>query len=112
MKPPRSFPLLAVLFAVVYTIAYVIAVWKNYALFTYHPVINEIRAGVQKPIDGPAMYWFGWMATAGIAAAGACLVACLVPERLSSRLWSGWSWIIPLGVLLIFAWLLRNYFLR
>ena len=112
MKPPRSFPLLAVLFAVVYTIAYVIAVWKNYALFTYHPAINEITLGVRKPFDGPAMYWYGWMATAGIAAFGACLLACMVPERLSSRVWSGWSWVIPLGVLLIFAWLLRNYFLR
>ena len=112
MKLPRSFSFLAVIFTVVYTVAYVIAVWKNYALFTYHPAINEIHAGVQKTIDGPAMYWYGWMATAGIAAAVACLIACIVPEHLAKRLWSGWSWVIPLCVLLVFAYLLRSYFLR
>ena len=112
MKLPRSFPFLTVLFAVVYTIAYVIAVWKNYALFTYHPAINEITLGVRKPFDGPAMYWYGWMATAGVVAFGACLIACLVPERVASRLWSGWSWVIPLCVLFVLAYLLRSYFLR
>ena len=110
MNSSRAF--LALVFTVVYAIAYVVAVWKNFALFTYHPAINEIHAGVQKPIDGPAMYWYGWMATAGIAAACACLIACLVPARFTERTWPGWSWAIPLCVLIVFTWLLRGYFLR
>ena len=68
-----------IVFTVVYALAYVIAVWKNYALFTYHPVTGALGLGVEKPKDGPAMYWFGWMATAGIVAIGACLIAWLVP---------------------------------
>jgi hypothetical protein len=112
MTPPRSFGLLAIVFAIVYTVAYAIAVWKNYALFTYHPALNEIGMGVEKARDGPAMYWYGWMATAAIAALGACLIAGLVPERMAKRLWSGWSWVVPLGALLFFAYLLRGYFLR
>jgi len=109
---PRTAVFLAIVFTVVYALAYVIAVWKNYALFTYHPATGALGLGVEKPQDGPAMYWFGWMATAGIAAIGACLIAWLVPERYAQRLGSGWSWIVPLGVLIFFANLLRGYFLR
>jgi len=112
MTPPRPFAFLAIVFTVVYTVAYAVAVSQNYALFTYHPVPGTIGMGVEKVQDGPAMYWYGWMATAAIAAFGACLVACVVPERLAKRVGSGWSWIVPLGVLLFFAYLLRGYFLR
>ena len=112
MTPPRSFPVFAIVFAVVYAVAYAICVEKNLALFTYHPAINEFGAGVQKAKEGPAMYWYGWMSTAGIAALLAGLVASRLPEQLTRRLRSGWSWIVPLGVMLFFCYLLRNYFLR
>ena len=112
MTPRRSFGFLAIVFTVVCAVAYAIAVWKNYALFTYHPVPGTIVMGVEKSHDGPAMYWYGWMSTAAIAALGACLIACLVPERLANRLSSGWAWVVPLGVLFFFAYLLRGYFLR
>ena len=103
----RAFP---IVFAVVYALAYALAVWKNYALFTYHPALNEFGIGVEKPKDGPAMYWYGWMATAGIAALAAGFVASLIPaaRRLSWAL----AWLVPLCAMLFFAWLLRGYFLR
>jgi hypothetical protein len=106
----RVFPVFAVVFAVVYTLTYSIAVWKNYALFTYHPAIYEWGWGVQKPKDGPAMYWYGWMASAAITAAAAGLVASLVPA--SRGLWRGLAWVVPLCAILFFAWMLRGYFLR
>ncbi len=111
MNTPRSFGFLAIVFTVVYTVVYVIAVGQNYALFTYHPVPGTISMGVVKPHDGPAMYWYGWIATGAIGALAACLIACLVPERLAKHVSSGWSWVVPVGVLLVFAYLLRNYFL-
>lgn len=112
MSSQRSTPFLAMIFSAAYAIAYVIAVWKNLALFTYHPAVNAIGLGVEKPADGPAMYWYGWMATAAIAAAGACLIAMLVPARYTNRAASAWAWFVPLVVLLFFAYLLRGYFLR
>ncbi|MDB5865659.1 MAG: hypothetical protein JWO70_3465 [Betaproteobacteria bacterium] len=112
MIRPRSVAFVAIVFAVVYAIAYVIAVWKNVPVFTYHPIAGTIGLGVEKPHDGPAMYWFGWMSTAAIAALAACLVASLVPERIARRLGSAWAWAVPVGVLLFFAYLLRGYFLR
>ena len=112
MSVPRSTGLLAIVFTVVYAVAYVVAVWKNYALFTYHPVPGTLAWGVEKPHDGPAMYWYGWMTTAAIAAALGCVIACLLPQRFASRVWAGWSWAAPIGVLLFFAYLLRGFFLR
>jgi hypothetical protein len=92
---------------------YVISVWKNYALFTYHPATNEIAWGVEKPKEGvPAMYWYGWLATSGIVAGAVALAACWLPQGLTRRLWSGWSWAAPVAVMVVFCYLLRGYFLR
>ena len=108
----RVFPVFAIVFAVVYAVTYALAVWKNYALFTYHPALNEFGFGVQKPKDGPAMYWYGWMANAAIAGSLAGLLACLMPDTAARRLWPGLAWLVPLCAMLFFAWLLRGYFLR
>jgi len=108
----RSLPSFAIIFAVAYCVVYLLAVWNNYALFTYHPVPGEFAWGVEKSRDGPAMYWYGWMSTAALGAFSACLMAWLIPERVIQRLWPDWSWAVPLCVLLLFAYLLRNYFLR
>jgi hypothetical protein len=108
----RVLPVFAIVFAVVYALIYTLAVWKNYALFTYHPALNEFGIGVQKPKDGPAMYWYGWMATGGISAAVAGLSACLIPASASRRLWPGLAWLVPLCAMVFFAWMLRGYFVR
>ncbi|MDB5809066.1 MAG: hypothetical protein JWN94_1188 [Betaproteobacteria bacterium] len=112
MSEPRSAPFITIVFAVAYALAYVIAVWKNLALFTYHPLAGTLGFGVEKPHDGPAMYWFGWIATAAIAAIVACLIAAMVPQRYAARVASAWAWTVPLTVLMFFVWLLRGYFLR
>ena len=104
------FSAFAIVFTAVFTVTYALAVWKNYALFTYHPAIYEWGLGVQKPKDGPAMYWYGWMATAGITGLVAGLLACTIPA--SRRLWPGLAWLVPLLAILFFAWLLRGYFFR
>lgn len=111
MTPERK-QTFVIVFAVVFAVVYVIAVEHNYALFTYHPVTYTFGPGVQAPADGPAMYWFGWLSTATLAAGVTALLACLLPAGLTRRLWSGLAWLVPLGVLIAFGWLLRDYFLR
>src|SRR3954470_20233031 len=108
MSTPRSTPFLAMVFGVAYALAYVVAVWKNIALFTYHPITGTLGLGVEKPQDGPAMYWFGWMATAAIVALGAGAIAALVPGRYAIRTPSAWAWVVPVAVLLFFGYLLRG----
>jgi hypothetical protein len=112
MTPPRPTPSFAIVFAVVFSVVYVIAVENNYALFTYHPATGEFGAGVEKPRDGPAMYWYGWLATSGIIALIAGLAATWLPDSVTRRLWPGWSWVVPAVVMAVFCYLLRNFFLR
>jgi hypothetical protein len=102
----------AVAFGVVFAIAYVIAVDGNYALFTYHPAIGEFGAGVQKGRDGPAMYWYGWMATSGIVASAAAALAAVLPESATRRLWPGLTWLVALAAMAVLAWDLRQFFLK
>jgi hypothetical protein len=112
MTISRSFPVFATVFAIVYALVYVVAVENNYALFTYHPADNLFGFLVERPRSGPAMYWYGWMATAAIAAFVAGLIACYDPERLTKHVWSGLSWAVPGVMMLVVAYLLRGFFLR
>ena len=97
-------------FAAAYAIVYFIAVKNNYALFTYHPSLAEFGWGVQPPKDGPAMYWYGWMATAGIAASLSALIASAVPQRIAEKIAPCWAWGVPLAVIVVIVWMLRGYF--
>ena len=111
MIAPQRLPLFATLFAAVYAVVYVVAVENNYALFTYHPVLNQFAFLVEAPKTGPAMYWYGWMATAGIAAFVVGVIASVVPEGVMKFLWSSWSWVVPLTVMLVVSYLLRDFFI-
>ena len=112
MTAPRSFAAFAIVFSVVYAVAYVIAVENNYALFTYHPALGEFGFLVERPKDGPAMYWYGWMVAAGIVAFAAGAIAWLIPERWARRLWTGWSWGVPIAAMVVFSYLLSGFFMR
>jgi hypothetical protein len=109
---PRSLSVFTIVFAVVFAVAYIIVVESNYALFTYHPAVGEWGLGVEKAQDGPAMYWFGWLATTTIIASIAGALATLLPEGVTGRLWPGWTWVSAVGVMLSFCYLLGGLFLR
>ena len=101
-----------VIFAVVFAAVYLLCVDKDYALFTYHPAVNEFGWGVQKAGEGPAMYWYGWLATAGIVATLVAALGLMLPQPLARRLAPALAWAVPLVVILFFSYLLRNFFLR
>jgi hypothetical protein len=100
----------ATIFAAAYAIAYVVAVHGNYALFTYHPAIGEFGLGVEKGRDGPAMYWYGWLATAGVVATLSGAAAALVPA--TRRAWPCLSWAPAIVALAVIAWDVRGFFMR
>jgi hypothetical protein len=105
-------PAFPIVFAVAYAVVYAVSVLNNYALFTYHPAIGEFGVGVQKGRDGPAMYWYGWMATSGIVASLAGLAAAALPDSATRRLWPGLSWLVALLAIAVLAYDLRQFFLK
>ena len=108
MKLTRVLPLFSVAFAMIY----VVAVEHNLAVFTYHPQLQQFALGVERPKAGPAMYWYGWLLTSAIGATAMSIIALVVPERWTGRIWSGFTWLIPTGVMFAFVYLLKGYFLR
>ena len=112
MSTPRRFEIFAIVFAVVAPVVYVIAVDRNYALITYHPMTYTFGFGPQQPGDGPAMYWFGWMATAALSGAAAGAIASLLPAALTRFVRPAMAWVVPAGVIAAFAYLLHDFFLR
>ena len=108
MIAARSLPTFTIAFAILY----LLSVENNWALFTYHPALEEFGLLAQKPKDGPAMYWYGWIVTSAAGAFVIAAVASRVPVGSASRLWSGLAWAVPLAIIFAFVYILRGYFTK
>jgi hypothetical protein len=96
-------------FTVSFGVAYSIAVYGNYPLFRYYPLTSRISfQDLTDPALGPSMSWFGWIATALIAAV---LAAASVPKRIGDRIPAAVLWIAT-ALMLAAAWYCeREWFL-
>ena len=109
MSISRALPV----FSVVFAVAYVLAMENNIALFTFHPQSGAWGWGVQPPTrSGPAMYWYGWLATATAAGLVAGIAGMVTPRGLADRFPNWLAWAIPLATMIAICVLLRSYFLR
>jgi hypothetical protein len=108
----RAFPTFAIVFAAVYSVIYVLAVFYNWALFTYGPATGEFGPLVTPASAGPTMYWYGWMATAALSGAVVAAGAAVLPEAATRQIPAALSWVVPIVVIVVFGFLLRGYFLR
>jgi hypothetical protein len=106
MRIERTLPVFTAAFAVIY----LAAVENNLALFTYHPRIGEWGLLAEPPRSGPAMYWYGWIATSLVGAAAASLAALPLTAWYRPPAWVGWA--IPLAVMIAFVYFLRVFLLR
>jgi len=113
MTASRTCGVFAIAFAIAYPIVYIIALKANLALFTYHPALGEFGFGADKPRDGgPAMYWFGWIATSAICALVIAAIAACLPDNLTRRLPQALAWVVPLAAMVTAAGMMAHYFLR
>ena len=108
MSLARHYPV----FSAVFVIAYAVSAFFNLAPFTYYPLLREFHYYDQPATAGPPMYWYGWLVTSTIAAVGIVLIRGLLPRRAGDRGRSGWSWIIPVAVILFLVWFSRNWFIK
>jgi uncharacterized RDD family membrane protein YckC len=106
VKIARVFPV----FSASYAVLYLVSMYYNLALITYHPALKQVEWLVARPKSGPAMYWYGWLLTAALGSVGISALALMVPDRWLTRVSSGLAWAVPLAVLLFFFYLLRGWF--
>jgi len=96
-------------FAAAFAVAYALALYFNWALFSYGPAVGEWTLFTRPASAGPTMFWYGWMATAAIIAAIAGLLARMLPQRAATRLLPALAWLVPLCSIVAIAYLLRDY---
>ena len=97
-------------FSAAFCCAYLWALTTNHPLFLYYPLHGDFRWGtpplLTSQASGPAMGWYGLVATAGLIAAVATVC---VPRRLSGAL-APYVWLFPLAGMVACAFLLRRFF--
>ena len=98
---------------------YVVVLKLDLALFTVYPSLGIVVLGTQHSRDAvdpalgflaPAMYWYGWAATAGLGALVFGLVAALLPERRTRWFWSRCLWIVPSAAMIACVYLTLPWF--
>jgi hypothetical protein len=103
------------LFSVVSSAVYAVAVYVNYPLFRYYPLVERFSLiDIPDRTLGPAMTWYGWIAISIppaiiVAVAGQLLLPTRLLDRLNNLVWvvpfvilyAGWiaekSWLLGLG---------------
>ena len=82
-------------FSLAFPVVYLLCEQFGGPLFTYHPAVNrlELGWGPSRSGEGPAMYWYGWVASSLIGGFILGLLGTMLPEGVVKR--------IPLALLLV-----------
>ena len=98
MTSARAFRRFSFAYGTAFAPLYAVALAQDLALFTVYPSFGVIVLGTQHSRDvvapaiafvAPAMYWYGWTATAAMGALVLGVVAALLPDRWTGRIWPG-----------------------
>ena len=95
-------------FAATAGVLYVAAMELNWAAFTYHPRLGEWAWGVERPRSGPAMYWYGWLATAALGGSVAGAIAAALSR--AESLWFRLGWIVPAAAMVAAVYFMIPFF--
>jgi hypothetical protein len=119
MTSSFAFRRFAFAFGTAFAVLYVVALKLDLALFTVYPSLGVVIVGTQHPRDtvdpalgflAPAMYWYGWAASAACGALVVGLLAALLPEGLTRRIRLGRLWVVPLIAMMACVYLTMPWF--
>ena len=108
-----GFGTFALVFAIAAPIIYVISELASLPLFTYHPGTGRVDFGwaPPRPNEGPAMYWYGWIATMLI---GSTVLGAAASRfsKLGEKIPLFLIWLLPLLAIPILAYVLMPFWTR
>jgi hypothetical protein len=109
-----KFKTFAIVFSLAAPIVYVACELLGLPLFTYHPATNRVDFGWApgRSGEGPAMYWYGWVATMLIVCTVLGWLATLLPERLVKAAPLALIWILPILAMIPLAWALMPFWTK
>jgi hypothetical protein len=109
MNLSRVFPAFSIGFGVIYLAS--MYFHPALTLFTYAPRTGQWFTGVPDlGRNGPGMYWYSWLTTGFIAGAAIGAIGLAIPETLRKKLWSGWTWVVPVALIFVLAYIERTWF--
>lgn len=117
MTSSHAFRRFAFAYGSAFAVFYVVALKLDLALFTVYPSLGIVVLGTRHSRDtvdpamgflAPAMYWYGWTATAALGALIIGLMAALVPEKWTHRF--GLWWVIPVLAMIACVYLTLPWF--
>src|SRR5262249_57857614 len=112
----RSF---AFAYGTAFAVLYAMALKLDLALFTVYPSLGIILLGTRHSGDvaapsmaflAPAMYWYGWTATAALGALLCGLAAAFMPARWTRQAWDGWIWLLAIAAMTACVYLTMPWF--
>jgi hypothetical protein len=106
-----KFRTFAITFAVVGSLTYLVCLFFNWPLFTFHPATNRIALGWEaaRSGEGPNMTWYGWTAMALLIGSVVGFLATLLPESTTRKIPLTLVWLIPILAVPYLAWDLRQW---
>ena len=96
-----------------------VALKLDLALFTVYPSLGVIILGTHHSQDiaapsmaflAPAMYWYGWTATAALGALMLSIIVAVFPERWTPRISLTWIWMLPAAAMIACVYLTLPWF--
>jgi len=101
----------ALVFGICFAILYVVCDMAALPMFTYHPGTDRIDPGFApaRRDEGPAMYWYGWIANSALGAFVLGLVAAMLPEKIGRRIPLALAWVVPVVLLPALIYSLKFY---
>ena len=101
----------ALVFGISFAIFYVVCDMAALPMFTYHPGTDRIDFGFAPPRrdEGPAMYWYGWIANSALGASILGVLAASLPEKLRAKIPLALAWVVPVVLLPVLVYSLRFY---
>jgi hypothetical protein len=102
--------LFVTIFSTAVAVFYALSDVYRWPLFSYYPATGLLAWGWAPSTDndGPAMYWYGWVATTVLLSALLALVASRWIRSTRSGLWH-LSWLVPLIMVPVMAYTLKVY---
>jgi amino acid permease len=119
MTSSPAFRTFAFAYGTAFAFLYVAALKLDLALFTVYPSLGVVLFGTHHSRDvagpsmsflAPAMYWYGWTATAALGALVCGLVAALLPHRWTRPFSTGWIWAAALLAIIACVYLTLPWF--
>ena len=111
MASSTRFRTFAITFAVAGSLSYLVCLFFNWPLFTFHPATNRFALGWEaaRSGEGPNMTWYGWTAMALLVATVVSFLATLLPDSITRKIPLTLVWLIPILAVPYLIWDLRQW---